>query len=161
MTRLRPPRSALGAGPGAAGAGGGAGAWVGAGFPAGSPGGGAEVPLEGRRRRLRRVVPAARSGLATGAGGAAMAGVSGRGPLTTAAAGRRLPRRLRGADAAAAAGCSWAWRSLTTTWRLTLAPTSPSAHKAPSTVCRSTRHTTIDVGAPPTGGRFWVSVQRA
>jgi hypothetical protein len=47
------------------------------------------------------------------------------------------------------------------TWRLTVAPTSPSAHIAPSAVCRSTRHTTIDDVAPVAGGRFWVKVQRA
>jgi hypothetical protein len=45
--------------------------------------------------------------------------------------------------------------------RRTLAPTSPSAQSAPSAVCTSTRQTTIAVGAPPIGGRFWVSVQRA
>jgi hypothetical protein len=86
-----------------------------------------------------------------------MAGVWGTGPLA-GAPGRRLPRRLRGE---VAAGSSGGWTSFATTWRLTLAPTSPSAHRAPSAVWRSTRHTTIEVDAPPTGGRFWVSVQRA
>jgi hypothetical protein len=160
MTPLRPPRSGAGEAfgdVGAEGATAGGGAW----FPAGSPEE-AGVPLEGRLRLLRRVVPpAARSGFAVEAGGAAMAGVSGTGLPMAAPPGRRRPRRLRGAAAVAADGCSWGWRSLATTWRLTLAPTSPSAHRAPSMVCRSTRQTTIEVGSPATGGRFWVSVQRA
>ena len=42
-----------------------------------------------------------------------------------------------------------------------LAPTSPSAHNAPSAVCTSTRQTAIAVRALPTGARFWVRVQRA
>ena len=45
--------------------------------------------------------------------------------------------------------------------RLTVAPISPSAHSPPSTVCTSTLQTTTAEGAPPTGGRFCVSVQRA
>jgi len=77
-----------------------------------------------------------------------------------AAAGVRRPRRRRDVGAAwaisegAAARAAWALRR-------TLAPTSPSAHNAPSAVWTSTRQTTMAVGAPPTGGRFWVSVQRA
>jgi hypothetical protein len=156
MTRLRPPRSVAAEGPGEAGAGGGDGSGAGAAAPAGSPGA-TDVPPDGRLRRRRLAGPAARSGLATEGGGATIAGVSGTGPLVCAP-GRRLPRRLRGA--AAAAG-SWGRCSLATTCRLTLAPTSPSAHRVPSAVWRSTRHTTIEVGAPPTGGRFCVSVQRA
>src|SRR6266851_6942714 len=155
MTPLRPPGLAAEEGPGDAGAPA-AGSGGGAGLPAGSPCG-AEPPPDGRLRRLRLVVPAARSGLAAEAGGAAITGVSGTGPL--AVLGRRLPRLRRGAAPAAMGSCRRC--SLATTWRLTLAPTSPSAHRAPSAVCRSTRHTTIEFGAPPTGGRFWVSVQRA
>jgi hypothetical protein len=82
-----------------------------------------------------------------------MAGGSGAVPLT-----RERRRRRRGADAAAGSasrGCPGAAA------RFTLAPTSPSAQSAPSTVCTSTRQTTIEEGAPPTGGLFWVSVQRA
>jgi hypothetical protein len=160
MTPLRPPRSA--AADGAGEGGGGAGSVGGAEIPAGSPAGADDAP-EGRLRRLRLAGPAARSGLATVAGRAARAGVSGTGPLA-AGAGLRLPLRRRGAVPAAAAAVaagSWGRRSLTAICRLTLAPTSPSAHRAPSAVWRSTRHTTIEVGAPPTGGRFWVSVQRA
>jgi hypothetical protein len=159
MTPLRPPRSGAGEGPDEAEGGTGAGSGEGAGLPAGSPWG-AELAPDGRRLRLRLVAPTARSGLANEAGGAAIAGVSGKGPLT-AGAGRRLPRRLRGATPGAAGTGSWRRRSLVATCRLTLAPTSPSAHRAPSAVWTSTRHTTIEVGAPPTGGRFWVSVQRA
>jgi hypothetical protein len=90
-----------------------------------------------------------------------MAGVSGRGPLDPA--GRRR-RRLRGAAATApelAAGSAGRSRSFAPARRLTLAPTSPSAHRVPSAVWTSTLQTTIEVGALPTGGRFWVSVQRA
>src|SRR4030088_1867722 len=97
MTEPRPPEGLGGAG--WAGGGGATEAGGGAGFPAGSPEG-VEDPLEGRLRRLRLAGPAARSGLATEAGGAAMAGVSGTGPLA-ARAGRRLPRRLLGAADAA------------------------------------------------------------
>jgi hypothetical protein len=46
-------------------------------------------------------------------------------------------------------------------FRSTLAPISPSAHSAPPALSTSTRQTTIAVGEPPTGARFWVSVQRA
>ena len=45
--------------------------------------------------------------------------------------------------------------------RLILAPISPSAQSAPSAVWTSTLQTTIEEGAPPTGGRFWVSIQWA
>src|ERR1700737_3655640 len=94
MTEPRPPEGLVGAG--WSGGGGETGAGGGAAFPAGSPGGVEEAP-EGRLRRLRLAGPADRSGLATEARGAAMAGVSGTGPLAAAGAGRRLPRRLRGA----------------------------------------------------------------
>jgi hypothetical protein len=121
-------------------------------------------PDERLRRRLREG-PAARSGFALDAGGAATAGGSGTAlpPLLR----DRRPRRLRVAPAAAEAGCSAAAGAGTGRWRpatalrMTFAPISPSAHIAPSAVCTSTRQTTIEEGAPLTGGRFWVSVQRA
>src|SRR5438132_1404001 len=110
---------------------------------------------EGRRLRRLREGPAARSGLAVAAGGAATGGGSGTAPL---ARGRR--RRRRGP--LEAAGCSAAGRGRSAaTPRFTLAPISPSAQRAPSRVCTSTRQTTIDDGAPLAGGRFWVSVHRA
>jgi hypothetical protein len=127
--------------------------------------------LAGRRRRLRLAPPLDRSGVAevVGVDGVPGAAASPGGPAPSAvalmpfAAGvvRRL-RRLRDADAAGAAGsCPIAGAGVETVWRVTLAPTSPSAHRAPSAVCTSTRQTTIAVATPPTGGRFWVSVQRA
>src|SRR5439155_24686996 len=87
------------------------------------------------------------------------------GPGTDAPWARdRRPMRRRGeATAADAAGEAWSgarWR-IAEGLRFTLAPTSPSAHMAPSAVCTSTRQTTIEEAAPPMGGRFWVSVQRA
>jgi hypothetical protein len=166
MTPPSPPRSLAGAlgGTGAAGA-----AWDGgAGLPAASPSRAAPVAPDGRRRRRLRgaPVPATLSGLTTGAAGAAaIAGVSAGWPF--APAGRRL-RRLRGAavapvaaDPVAAGGSAARSRSLGARWRLTLAPTSPSAQSVPSAVWTSTRQTTIEVGAAPIGGRFCVSVQRA
>jgi hypothetical protein len=116
------------------------------------------VPDDRRRRRLLEG-PLARSGLAAEAGGAATGGGSG---SCAPFAPRR--RRLRRDDVAgtAAAGAAASWgRCRPSDPRLTLAPTSPSAHSVPSTVWTSTRQTTIADGAPPTGGRFWVSVQRA
>jgi hypothetical protein len=91
--------------------------------------------------------------LALDAGGAATAGGSGTAPL-----GRDRLRRRLGAGAAAGSGTG---TRAVATLRLTLAPTSPSAHSAPSAVWTSTRQTTIAEGAPLAGGRFWVSVQRA
>ena len=77
--------------------------------------------------------------MGAGAGGRAAAGTA-----AAVAAGSADPRwRAAGAD------------------RVTLAPTSPSAQSAPSSVWTSTLQTTIDDGAPGAGGRFWVSVQRA
>ncbi len=116
-------------------------------------------PLPERRLRRRRDGPEVRSGFAAAAGGAATGGGSGRTPPL--ARGRRLPRRLGAATPAAAGdaglGSATGWRDL----RLTLAPTSPSAQSAPSAEWTSTRQTTIEDGAPATGGRFWVRVQRA
>jgi len=57
--------------------------------------------------------------------------------------------------------CSGTRSRLSAAFRLTLAPTSPSAQSAPSAVWTSTLQTTIEDGAPPTGGRFWVSIQWA
>ncbi len=82
-----------------------------------------------------------------------MAGGSGAVPLA-----RERRRRLRGAGACAP---SWTSGRAAGAARLTLAPTSPSAHSAPSMVWTSTRQTTIEEGAAGTGGLFWVSVQRA
>lgn len=74
--------------------------------------------------------------------------------------GRR--RRRRGAAAGWTAGvAATASAPPCLGSRLTLAPISPSAQSAPSAVWTSTRHTTIEEVAPATGGRFWVSVQRA
>src|SRR5207249_2233861 len=115
-------------------------------------------PDDRRRRRLRDG-PAARSGLAAEAGGAATAG--GSGSAAPLARDRRPRRRLGAVTSAAAGACSTRPCRPAVRFRLTLAPISPSAHRAPSAVCTSTRQTTIDDGAPPTGGRFWVSVQRA
>jgi hypothetical protein len=94
--------------------------------------------------------------LAVEAGGAATGGGSGDDPL---ARGRR--RRRLGAPGLAGGSAAGRALSATAMPRLTFAPISPSAQSAPSWVCTSTRHTTIEDGAPPTGGRFWVSVQRA
>jgi len=109
-----------------------------------------------RRRRLLRAGPEARSGLALAAGGAAIAGGSG----TAVPLARERLRRRRGvpdpAGAWSAPRCCAAAAS-----RLTLAPTSPSAHSAPSVVWTSTLQTTTADGAPPRGGRFCVSVHRA
>ncbi len=116
-----------------------------------------DAPALERRLRLRLVADLS-AGAALGAastgggGGAASAALTG--------AGERRPRRRRGAWPEAPAGSVASERAA---WALrrTLAPTSPSAHRAPSAVWTSTRQTTIAVGAPPTGGRFWVRVQRA
>ena len=106
---------------------------------------------------------------AAGAGGAATAGFSaGALPLPPGRL-RRLLRRGAGLEAApAAGGAATALASgglclvaTPVTCRLTVAPTSPSAHIAPSAVWRSTRHTTIEEEAPAAGGRFCVRVQRA
>src|SRR5439155_25877051 len=109
----------------------------------------------------RRRGPAAGPGLAGEAGGAAIGGGSGSAaPL----ARDRRPRRRLGAVTSAPAGAgagSTRPSRPAVRFRLTLAPISPSAHRAPSVVCTSMRQTTIEEGAPPTGGRFWVSVQRA
>jgi len=109
--------------------------------------------LERRRRRLR--VPAGRSAWTAGWGaGGACGGCSVPVPRV------RLRRRREGAAAAAAPASVCGGRAGAAA-RNTLAPTSPSAQSAPSVVCTSTRHTAIEVLAPPTGARFWVSVQRA
>jgi hypothetical protein len=108
---------------------------------------------------------------ATGTAGAGTTGASdGAAPFPPG----RLRRRLRRGPAADPAGvgveatgvalpdCAAGCRGATPpAWRLTAAPTSPSAHIAPSAVWRSTRHTTIEEVAPAAGGRFWVKVQRA
>ncbi|TMF43005.1 MAG: hypothetical protein E6I23_12230 [Chloroflexi bacterium] len=119
-----------------------------------------ELPARGRRRRRRLAVlvfSAAAVGATSTGGGAGSTGF--------AVAGDRRPRRLRDAGAAWAASAGWAgwtgWVRAAGALRRTLAPTSPSAHMAPSAVWTSTLHTTMAVGAPPTGGRFCVSVQRA
>src|SRR5207249_4434506 len=65
-------------------------------------------------------------------------------------------RRRRGAagGGAAATACSGArWRAIATL-RLTLAPISPSAQRAPSAVWTSTLQRTIEEGALGNGGRF-------
>jgi hypothetical protein len=111
-----------------------------------------------RRRRRRLEGPVTRSGLAAEAGGAATGGGSGRFPLEP----RRRRRRREDGACPPAGGATKSWgRCWPALCRLTLAPTSPSAQSAPSAVWTSTRQTTIADGAPPTGGRFWVSVQRA
>jgi hypothetical protein len=173
MTRLSRPAegadpkalAATGAGAGGATSDGGAGA---AGWPS-RPG--AEL-ARGRRLRRRLAVPifsggpdvavATAVGAAwTGGGGEAAAAVA---AAAVAAAGRR-PRRRREGGAGVGAGpggvASAVRGRAACVLRRTLAPTSPSAHSAPSIVWTSTRQTTMAVGAPPTGGRFWVSVQRA
>jgi hypothetical protein len=111
---------------------------------------------DGRRRRRRRDAPPVFSGLAAAAGGAATGGGSGRAGAGVSARPRRP--RLRLPDGCA---CSTPTGLPATTLLFTFAPISPSAHSAPSVVWTSTRQTTIEDGAPPTGGRFWVSVQRA
>ncbi len=163
MTLLKPPRS-VGADDAWVAAGRGAGSDAGVEVPAGSPSCDAAAP-EGRRRRLLLGAPDVLSGFAAETGEAAAGGGSGSGPL--APAGRRRLRR-RGdaapaaeAEAAEAAGSWGRSRSREARWRLTLAPTSPSAQSSPSAVMTSTRHTTMEFGAAPIGGRFWVSVQRA
>ncbi len=118
---------------------------------------------DGRLRRRRLEGPATRSGFAAGAGGAATAGGSGSvDPLDP-----RRRRRRRGGPAGpggvgastpASVPCAFVRPAAS---RLTFAPTSPSAQSAPSTVWTSTRQTTMAEVAPPTGGRFWVRVQRA
>jgi hypothetical protein len=126
-------------------------------------------PAGERRRRLRPRWDDERSGFAAEAADAGSAGVS----ITGAAASegvfcpfppaglRRL--RLRAVAAAGAApATSWSRSgAFAPAWRVTLAPTSPSAQSTPSAVRMSTRQTTIEVGVPATGGRFWVRVQRA
>jgi hypothetical protein len=99
------------------------------------------------------------------AGGAATAGGSG---MVAVPFGARRRRRRRGApagacpeDPAAATADGISARARAPESRLTLAPTSPSAQRAPSVVWTSTRHTTTADGAAPIGGRFWVKVQRA
>jgi len=157
-----PPRSAGVPAGAAAGreAGTGSGARSGTSAARGSCSSFCEVDPPGRRLRRRREVPAARSGLAAGAGGAAMGGGSGRTPF---ALGLRLRRReglAAGAAAAAGAGARTLEEALAAS-RLTRAPISPSAQRAPSVVWTSTRQTTIDEGDPATGGRFWVRTHRA
>src|SRR5437773_2533199 len=158
---MTPPRPLRFARPGLAGCDGGvaggaavSGTWLARGSCSSSR----AVEPDERRRRRRRAGPEARSGLALAAGGAATAGGSG-----TAAAPFERERRLRRRGAAAALGVpvSVARCGAGVAPRLTLAPTSPSAHMAPSTVWTSTLQTTTDDAAPPRGGRFWVSVQRA
>ena len=83
------------------------------------------------------------------------------GSTTAVPLARERRRRRRGAAAAAGAPSLTSGRAAGVAARLTMAPTSPSAQSAPSAVWTSTRQTTIDEGAPPTGGRFCVSVQRA
>jgi len=163
MTRLSRP--AGGTDPGAlaaSGAGGGGGAsGAGAGAAGTPPFCPPAVPDRGRRLRRRLAVPVlSATGFAaasTGAGATGSAGV--------AVAGERRPRRRRDAGAGVGLGPAGVLSALRgrapCAFRLTLAPTSPSAHRAPSAVWTSTRQTTMAVGAPPTGGRFWVSVQRA
>src|SRR2546428_6161708 len=167
MTRLSRPAGATDTGALAAtGAGGGGGASdAGTGVAAWPSRPGAEL-ARGRRRRRRRAAPVFSAGpdvavteslgaASTGGGAEAAAGP---------AAGRR-PRRRRDAGAGLGAGAagvpSVVQARAACALRRTLAPTSPSAHSAPSAVWMSTRQTTMAVGAPPTGGRFWVSVQRA
>jgi hypothetical protein len=168
MTRLRRPAegadpkalAATGAGAGGTASAGGAGT---AGWPS-RPG--AEL-ARGRRLRRRLAVPIFSGGpdvaVAT-AVGAASTGGGGEAAAAVAAAGRR-PRRRREGGAGVGAGpggVASAVRGRTAcVLRRMLAPTSPSAHSAPSIVWTSTRQTTMAVCAPPTGGRFWVSVQRA
>jgi hypothetical protein len=130
-----------------------------------------EAPL-GRLRRRRRLVPAARSGAgaaaATGAAGTAgvvaAAVVEALEPAAPSAGLRRLLRLRLGAgpgSARASTSVAVAVAAGAPERRNTLAPTSPSAQTAPSVVCTSTRHTAMPLRAPCTGGRFWVSVQRA
>ena len=128
----------------------------------------AAVELAGLRRRRRLAVPVVRSGVAGfRAAASATASTTGAGPSTAglvpALEGVALRlRRLRDVvDVGDAAGSLLVVAVVATAWRVTLAPTSPSAHMVPSARCTSTRQTTIEVGAPPIGGRFWVSVQRA
>src|ERR1700681_4378135 len=162
MTPLKPPRSVAEA---VAGGAAGAGADAVAEVPIVSPSRVGAGPA-GRRLLLRLGAPPALSGLVAAAGGAASGAGSGTGlPVEV---GRRLRRLRRGAAvpvvAGAPAGAVDSWtrsRSRPARWRRTLAPTSPSAQSSPSAVSTSTRHTTIEFGAPPIGGRFWVSVQRA
>jgi hypothetical protein len=179
MTRLSVPVPFGTAGSGVA-AGAGLGGAAGAGAP--SPPSRGWAPAAGGRRRLRRLDCEARSdGLPTAAGG----GATGAGSETTPLPAGRLRRLLRlraadgwpvsaasgafGREAAVGSGAGGAWRPAAgwascrpaAGWRQTLAPTSPSAHSAPSAVWTSTRHTTIDDVAPAEGGRFWVKVQRA
>ena len=115
-----------------------------------------DVPDRGRRLRRRLAVPVFSEAATLVAASTGGAGAS----ATFGGAGDRRPRRLRDGGGAAgtpsAAACRAAWAR-----RRTLAPTSPSAQSAPSAVWTSTRQTTMAVGAPPTGGRFWVSVHRA
>ena len=153
MTRLSAPDG----GPAVAAATGSGGGGSGAELPAGAGPLPPELePARDLRRRRRLGVLVFSAGTAFRAAstitGAASAGGD-------PAGGRRL-RRLRGAEAGTLAASGVAVRAAWA-FRRTLAPTSPSAQSAPSAVWTSTRHTTIAVGAPPTGGRVWVSVHRA
>ncbi len=163
ITRLSAPVGAVEAGTVMGAGGGGAALTAGAG---GWPSWPDEAPARGRRRRRRLAVlvfSAATMGATSTGGGPGSTGL--------AVTGDRRPRRLRDAGAAWAPSTVWAGWAGWTGWagwgraawalRRTLAPTSPSAHNAPSAVWTSTRQTTMAVGAPPTGGRFWVRVQRA
>jgi hypothetical protein len=122
----------------------------------------------GRRLRLRLAPVLERSGVAAFAGATtASTSATGAAPsapdLVPAAAGVDLRlRRRREVEVAGTTGSLGAAAApVVTALRMTLAPTSPSAQRAPSAVCTSTRQTTMAVVTFPTGGRFCVSVQRA
>ena len=146
-------------------AGGGGGASAGAAGPGVSPFRAADEPA-GRRRRRRLAPPLDRSVVAGLAGTSATGSTTGAAPsapaLVAALAGvARRRRRRRDVVGPGWAGSWTAGSAAGIAWRMTLAPTSPSAHSSPSAVWTSTRQTTIAVVTGPTGGRFWVRVQRA
>jgi len=126
----------------------------------------------GDRRRRRRLVPlegrsGAEPGEATTGASTASTALASAGLFAPSPAAERRRRRLRcgaGLEAAPTGTGASVWSgagALAADFLRTLAPTSPSAQRAPPAVCTSTRQTTIAVGSSPTGARFWVRVQRA